>query len=179
MKKIIVTLALVLITPSAYGDVYVKVDANGNATSGPLMCDAETCATGSEYSRLTLSEGERYVLQGTGNAGIGNNTPNATVKVDENNTWTVTRTQVNELPVPVTINNEQVTTITMQSTEQFNPVNPIAVEPTPTPETSNDTTPNKKINIEDIDWNSPNWYELFLLWFADWYLEYLTSTMEG
>jgi hypothetical protein len=92
MKKVIAIIAAVAwtITP-ANADVYVKVDANGNAIGGAIMCDAETCGAGSLYSQLTLNQGERYVLQGYGDAGIGNNTPNTQVKVDiETQIWTVT-----------------------------------------------------------------------------------------
>lgn len=99
MKKVIsiLVLALMLNTQSAYADVYVKVDANGIAIDGPIMCDAGTCGAGSTFSRLTLKEGERYVLQGTGSAGIGGNNPNTQVKVDTTNVWTVTNTQTQQV----------------------------------------------------------------------------------
>lgn len=92
MKKIIAIITLIAgsIAP-ANADVYVKVDANGNAIDSAIVCDAETCAVGSLFSQLTLKEGERYALQGFGQAGIGNNNPNTTVKVDnETNQWTYT-----------------------------------------------------------------------------------------
>ena len=80
----------------AIADVYVKVDANGNAIGGAIICDAGTCGPDSLYSKLTLQPGERYVLQGTGQAGIGNNNPGIDVKVDlETNVWTVTNSQSN------------------------------------------------------------------------------------
>ena len=92
MKKAIAITALLVgsIAP-ANADVYVKVDANGNAVGGAIMCDAVTCGAGSLYSQITLGEGERYVLQGYGYAGIGNNNPDTQVKVDiPTQTWTVT-----------------------------------------------------------------------------------------
>lgn len=91
MKKAIAIVALLAasIAP-ANADVYVKVDANGNAIDGAIMCDPVTCGEGSLYSKLTLGAGERYVLQGYGQAGIGNNNPDTAVKVDiPTQTWTV------------------------------------------------------------------------------------------
>jgi hypothetical protein len=96
-KAFIIGVTLVLgVTPS-YADVYVKVDAQGNAIGGAIVCDSATCGEGSLYSQLTLGEGERYVLQGLGHTGIGNNNPDTQVKVDiPTQTWTVTTpTQVN------------------------------------------------------------------------------------
>jgi hypothetical protein len=92
MKRIILlSIALALGQTPAYADVYVKVDAQGNAVGGAIMCDAETCATGSAYSNATLQAGEQYVLQTYGNSGVGNNNPNTEVKVDiPTQTWTVT-----------------------------------------------------------------------------------------
>ena len=96
MKRISSTMAALLVLgviPSASADVYVKVDANGNAVGGAIVCDSATCAQGSLYSQLTLQPGERYVLQGHGQAGIGNNSPGVDVKVDiPTQTWTVTNT---------------------------------------------------------------------------------------
>lgn len=134
---------------SANADVYVKVDANGNAIGGAIMCDAGTCGAGSEYSRLTLQEGERYVLQGTGHAGIGNNNPNTQVQVDlQTNEWTITR-QVEVKPIePVVINNQPVISYTTQTVEKFTPANspgnsaptPIIVAPIVIPPTVDSTT---------------------------------------
>ena len=114
--------ALIIIAPNAKADVYVKVDANGNAIGGAIMCDAGTCGAGSEYSRLTLQPGERYVLQGTGQAGIGNNNSNTQVSVDlQTNEWTVTR-QTEVKPVePIVINDQQVVSYTVQTVEKFTP----------------------------------------------------------
>jgi hypothetical protein len=144
MKKIIIILALILGTTPAYADVYVKVDANGNAIGGAIMCDAGTCGAGSQYSQLTLQAGEQYVLQGTGQAGIGNNNPNTQVKVDiETKEWTVTR-QVEIKPAePIIINDQTVISYTAQTVEKFTPATspgndrPVApiVRPEPTPTT--------------------------------------------
>ena len=152
MKKIIITLVLILGTTPAYADVYVKVDANGNAIGGAIMCDAGTCGAGSQFSQLTLQAGEQYVLQGTGQAGIGNNNPNTQVQVDlQTNEWTVTR-QVEVVPAePIVINNQTVISYTAQTVEKFTPATspgndrPVVVqmpvvEPTPTPTDTSTST---------------------------------------
>ena len=122
IKILVVALSLLFITPIAQADVYVKVDTNGNAIGGAIMCDAGTCGAGSQYSQLTLQPGERYALQGTGQAGIGNNNPNTQVKVDiQTNEWTVTR-QVEVRPIePIVINNQQVISYTVQTVQTFTP----------------------------------------------------------
>jgi len=146
MKKIIILLALILGTTPAYADVYVKVDANGNAIGGAIMCDAGTCGAGSQYSQLTLQAGEKYVLQGTGQAGIGNNNPNTQVKVDlETNEWTVTR-QVEITPTePIIINDQTVISYTAQTVERFTPAtspgNDKPVVPVVIPEPTSTTPP--------------------------------------
>jgi hypothetical protein len=64
MKRVIIGLVIALATAqSASADRYIKVDAQGNALSGAIMCDAATCGAGSIYSQLTLNPGERYVLE--------------------------------------------------------------------------------------------------------------------
>jgi hypothetical protein len=101
MKRIVIGLIIALASAqSANADVYVKVDAQGNALDGPIMCDAGTCGAGSEFSRLTLQPGERYVLQGVGvHYGIGGNNPNTAVKHEAaTNEWVVSTTQ----PAPIT-----------------------------------------------------------------------------
>lgn len=123
MKRISSVMAALLalgIMPSAIADVYVKVDANGNAIGGAIVCDASTCGEGSLYSQLTLGPGERYVLQGLGHSGIGNNNPGVDVKVDiPTQTWTVTN---NNTPAPL------VTTFTPYDPPA--PVVPVRVETT-------------------------------------------------
>ena len=90
-SKVIIGLALVLASSPAYADVYVKVDAEGNAIGGAIMCDAGTCGTGSQYSQLTLQPGEQYVLQSYGQAGVGNNNPDTQVKVNvQTQEWVIT-----------------------------------------------------------------------------------------
>jgi len=99
MRKLLIAVLLLAWMPAANADVYVKVDANGNAISGAIMCDAATCGAGSLYSQLTLQPGEHYALQGVGiDYGIGNNNPNTSVKVDESTqVWSVINTQTNEV----------------------------------------------------------------------------------
>lgn len=151
MKRISIALVLglLLATPAA-AEVYVKVDANGNAVGGAIMCDAGTCGAGSQFSQLTLQPGEQYVLQGTGHAGIGNNNPNTQVKVDiETKEWTVTR-QVEVKPTePVVINNQSVISYTIETVQKFTPetspgnnrVEPIIQSnPTPSPVALETTT---------------------------------------
>lgn len=105
----------------AMADVYVKVDANGNAIDGPIMCDSGTCGEGSLFSKLTLKPGERYVQQGTGSAGIGGNNPGVDVKVDlQTNVWTVTNTQSNTVV-------QQFTPQTSPGNDRPAPVVPIVV----------------------------------------------------
>lgn len=89
-KAILLAVSLTLASTSAYAETYVKVDANGNAIGGAIVCDPVTCGAGSEYSRLTLGAGERYALQGNGTTGIGNNNPDTQVQVTPENVWTVT-----------------------------------------------------------------------------------------
>lgn len=130
-KKLIISLVIVISfgllligIDKAKADVYVKVDAQGNAIDGAIVCDVGTCGDpNSLYSKLTLKEGERYVLQGYGQSGIGNNNPNTEVKVDiATTTWTVTTpTSTNtfvptkEEPVTVVSNNPVITPITTDS----------------------------------------------------------------
>jgi hypothetical protein len=187
-----VTLLAGNLAPS-FADVYVKVDANGNAIGGAIMCDAGTCGAGSEYSRLTLQEGERYVLQGTGHAGIGNNNPNTQVKVDlETNEWTITREVIVTPIEPVVINNQPVLSYTTQTVEKFNPITPVIITPatpivvvetatamadtnTATVETVTAKTSN---NIMPNDYYSPDWWERFIAWF-ELYIEQLFGKVDN
>jgi len=101
--KLFLGLAFVLlpIAPATANDqgAWVKVDASGNAISGPIVCTSDVCGNpNSLYNQMTLGAGERYVLQFAadpvtgGVAGIGNNNPGLDVKVDlETNQWTTTR----------------------------------------------------------------------------------------
>jgi hypothetical protein len=171
MKRIILGLILALASAqTASADVYVKVDANGNAIGGAIMCDAATCGAGSLYSQLTLNPGESYVLQGTGHAGIGNNNPGVDVKHEATtNEWVVTN---NNAPVPVV---ERFTTI------ETRPVTPMVQTPAPT-ETNTVTveTPtavmdtatvvsdtSTVVNLGDWDW-SAFWIQ-FEIWFKTFF----------
>lgn len=167
MKKTIMTVVLALSMTPAYADVYVKVDAQGNAIGGAIVCDAETCASGSEYSRLTLNEGEQYVLQGYGHAGIGNNNPNKTVKVDiPTQVWTVT--------------NETTQTIE----QKFTPQEVLYQQPFAQIETTTVVTDTATAIIDtatalnDIDFNSPNWFNEFIAWFNN-FIKQFNAIMEG
>jgi hypothetical protein len=154
MKRISLAMAALLalgIIPSANADVYVKVDANGNAIGGAIVCDASTCGEGSLYSQLTLQPGERYVLQGLGHSGIGNNNPGVDVKVDiPTQTWTVTN---NNTPEPV------VTTFTPHQPVEVAPVAPILVETstvtsdtdTVRSDTSTATSDTSTVTVADLD----------------------------
>lgn len=146
-KIIVLALGLLFITPIANADVYVKVDAEGNAVGGAIMCDAAMCGAGSQYSQLTLQPGEQYVLQGTGQAGIGNNNPDTQVKVDiATNEWTVTRQSTVIPSEPLIINDQQVVSYTVQTTQTFTPATspgndtPAIIVP-PTPEPTPEPTP--------------------------------------
>jgi hypothetical protein len=193
--------ALSIFATDARADVYVKVDASGNAIGGAIMCDAGTCGAGSEYSRLTLQPGERYVLQGTGHAGIGNNNPNTEVKVDlQTNEWTVTR-EVVVVPVePVVINNQPVLSYTTQTVEKFTPATSpgndrpapvLVVNPTPvviptdsttataTTDTSTATTDTATANLfmttASIDYLTIDW-ETVDIYNFDWDLFWIWLT---
>jgi hypothetical protein len=137
--------------PSANADVYVKVDANGNAIGGAIVCDAATCGEGSIYSQLTLGPGERYVLQGLGQSGIGNNNPGVDVKVDiPTQTWTVTN---NNQPDPV------VTIFTPYDPPAPTPVAPVITETstatsdtaTATIDTATVTVDTSTVTVSDLD----------------------------
>ena len=193
--------ALSIFATDARADVYVKVDASGNAIGGAIMCDAGTCGAGSEYSRLTLQPGERYVLQGTGHAGIGNNNPNTEVKVDlQTNEWIVTR-EVVVVPVePVVINNQPVLSYTTQTVEKFTPATSpgndrpapvLVVNPTPvviptdsttataTTDTSTATTDTATANLfmttASIDYLTIDW-ETVDIYNFDWDLFWIWLT---
>jgi hypothetical protein len=156
MKRISLFMAALLalgIMPSATADVYVKVDANGNAIGGTIVCDAVTCGEGSLYSELTLKPGERYVLQGLGHSGIGNNTPGVDVKVDiPTQTWTVTN---NNAPDPV------VTTFTPYDPPNPTPAAPVVGETatatsdtatvTIKPDTATATVETSTVTVTDLD----------------------------
>lgn len=96
MKRVITGLVLALATAqTASADVYVKIDANGNAISGAIVCDYSVCGDpNSEFNKYNTGVGERWVLQaGNGaQAGFGkSNNAEEQIKVDvTTNVWTST-----------------------------------------------------------------------------------------
>jgi len=167
MKKIIMTVVLALSMTPAYADVYVKVDAQGNAISGPAMCDAITCGAGSDFSRATLNEGEQWVLQGTGQSGVGNGTSGISVKVDiPTQVWTVT--------------NET----TQKIQHQFTPQETIYIEPPVQLETTTVVTDTATAKIEtatvssNINFTSPDWLKEIMAWFNN-FIKQFYAILEG
>jgi hypothetical protein len=176
MKRVIIGLVIAMATAqTANADVYVKVDAQGNAIGGAIMCDAATCGEGSLYSSLTLQPGERYVLQGVGvHHGIGNNNPGVDVKHEATtNEWVVTN---NNAPAPV-VERFTVNTPTPVAQDPV-PVAPIDTK-TVTVETStavidtatalSDTS--TATSIDGFDW-SKFWVQ-FEIWFKSFYAIFL------
>jgi hypothetical protein len=174
MKRVIIGLVLALATAqTASADVYVKVDAQGNAIGGAIVCDAVTCGSGSLYSKLTLNPGESYVLQGTGHVGIGNNNPGVDVKHEAaTNEWVVTN---NNTPAPTV---ERFTTIETRPVAPVIQV-PILVETsTVISETSTaviDTTTalsdtKTATSLIGFDW-SAFWIQ-FEIWFKTFFANY-------
>jgi hypothetical protein len=157
----------------SHADVYVIVDQNGVAQSGAIVCDYATCGDpNSLYSRLTLAPGQRYALQGTGSAGVGNNNPNTEVKVDSNNIWTATHTDPVTTQQTVTIINDQ---------PQTQPVSPRPIV-TDTSTVTSDTstvrsdTPTAAVSLTDIeDLSSLRWMLEFILTHFPAFLAYLQS----
>lgn len=137
MKKLLIAL-LVFMPLNAYADeAWVKVDANGKAIGGAIVCSASVCGDpNSTYSKLTLQPGERYVMQmkaqPDGNVvGIGNNNPNTEVKVNlQTNEWTVTHSTQVEIKSPVATDTTPSITVTTKTVEKFNPT---VETPKPTP----------------------------------------------
>ena len=141
MKKLLIAL-LVLVPANAWADeAWVKVDANGNAIGGAIVCTQAVCGNAeSAYSKATLQPGEHYVMQSVADAngnvaGIGNNNPGTTAKVDLNtNEWTITRSNTVEIKSPIATETTPTITVTTNTIEKFNPLTPKpVVEPIPTP----------------------------------------------
>jgi hypothetical protein len=184
MKRVIIGIVLALATAqTASADVYVKVDAQGNAIGGAIMCDAATCGAGSLYSSLTLNPGESYVLQGMGvSHGIGNNNPGVDVKHEATtNEWVLTN---NNAPAPVV---ERFTINTPAPVVQ----DPVPVAPVETKTVTSDTatvvvdtatvtiteTTTVTVNYAKIDWETVDWatfdWEEFLTWLTAYIEELL------
>jgi hypothetical protein len=122
MKKLAIALILLTATPATANDqgAWVKVDANGNAIGGAIVCTPDVCGdSNSPYAKATLQPGEKYVLQTkadtNGNvAGIGAQ-QNAEVKVNlQTNEWTIKQTEVVEVP-RVSVTNTEPTIVTTGS----------------------------------------------------------------
>lgn len=180
MKRKAILLAITLSLPqAAMADVYVKVDANGNAIGGAIMCDAVTCGTGSLYSKLTLGEGERYVLQGVGvDYGIGNNNPNTSVRHEsENNQWVVTRNSEGQGSPASTVERftvftpspaPAVQTPTSSAVETNTVINETSTAIVDTPTVTIVETSTAVVDYSDLDWTTIDWstfdWESFLTW---------------
>lgn len=152
MKKVlgIIITALLLQPTNAFAEdngAWVKVDANGNAVSGAIVCTQSVCGdSNSLYSRMTLSTNERYVLQAPatadGNvAGIGAGQESASVKVDlETKIWTVVNeSKITEPIITILDNGKEVIThkvigtqiTTQRFTAEYAPwVSPVIQYPT-------------------------------------------------
>ena len=182
MKKVKVMVAALLLlglTPNANADVYVKVDANGNAVGEAIVCEISVCGNAnSSYAKATLKPGETYALQGLGSTGIGNNNPNVQLKVDlQTNEWAVTTTHQAPPNTSVIINNTPVIVEAVQTVDRFNPVSnvalssPIKPQPyeTPTAQLIFDTaTVESKTEPVDPFWS--DWLEQWLKFWGEWTL---------
>ena len=157
----------------SHADVYVIVDQNGVAQSGAIVCDYATCGDpNSLYAQLTLAPGQRYALQGTGHAGIGNNNPNTEVKVDSNNIWTATHTDPVTTAQTVTIINDQ------PQTQEVSPRPIVTDTSTVTSDTSTvrSDTSTATVSLTDVeDLASLRWMLEFILTHFPAFLAYLQS----
>lgn len=182
MKRVIIGMVLALASAqTASADVYVKVDAQGNAIGGAIMCDADTCGAGSLYSSLTLNPGERYVLQGLGHSGIGNNNPGIDVKHEAvTNQWVVTNNNVPTptvqrfktvetwiVPDPAPVSAIDTKTVTNETATVISDTATVTIA-----ETFTATVNYSKIDWESIDWATFDW-EQFLTWLTAYIEELL------
>jgi hypothetical protein len=180
-KAIFIILLAINITPAhANEGGWVKVDASGNQIGQVIVCTPSVCGDGtSTFAKMTLKEGESYVLQSNadnkGNVAGMNTTPEITLKVEvATNQWTVTKVNT-VIPTVSTSENdpnpEPITTAKIKTTvvETFNPVTdqPLtvvskkAVIETP-------VVPNEEINL--VDW----WSGLVLDYAAltEWFVKF-------
>jgi hypothetical protein len=149
MKRIIIGLVIALASAqTASANVYVKVDAQGNAIDGPIICN--DCGGDSLFSRLTLKEGERYVLQGVGvHYGIGGNNPNTAVKHEAaTNEWVVSTTQPAPIAQPSAPAPEP--TLTVQRFTLITPEPALVAQPTAQISTSDTATVLTKIDTATV-----------------------------
>lgn len=93
MKRSFALVTVLLFMPSASADVYVKVDANGNAIGEAIVCEQSVCGdSNSDVSKALLKENEKFVLQGSGTVGINNHAPDVNLKHEAiTNEWVITR----------------------------------------------------------------------------------------
>lgn len=165
------TLALLMFIPTAQANEqggWVKVDANGNAIGGVIVCTPDVCGDpNSPYAKATLGTGERYIQQtkanpNTGNViGIGANNPNTNVKINTQNVWSVENTT--QITIPSVKNTE----ITRKTTYEFKLEN--------TSTGSIDVKPKHEVKIvttfELFDFNNlESWWQEWLITFMtfDW-----------
>ena len=141
----------------------MKVDAQGNAIGGAIICDAATCGAGSLYSQITLNPGESYVLQGTGHAGIGNNNPGVDVKHEAaTNEWVVTN---NNTPTPTIDRFETIETRVV----------PLVLPDTKTVTTETATVITETATASTIDAFDFNWsafWVQFEIWFKTFFANF-------
>ena len=181
-KKLIAGLIFSFLSTGAASanDAWIKVDANGNAIGGAIVCSADVCGDSkSVYSQHTLQPGERYVLQFkgdpvTGNvAGIPATNPDVKLKVDlQTNQWTKTTTQNLEQPTPILLNDNISIVTGVQSQETWNPL--ITGQEIPQPVTVSEESKRDSwwYGIwSDFDWSSWDaWLKTFWAWYElqDW-----------
>lgn len=178
--KLIITALFMLIplTPASANDAWIKVDANGNAIGGAVVCSQDVCGdSNSVYSKLTLQPGERYVLQFKGNpvtgnvAGIPATQPDVKLQVNlETNQWTKTTRQELAEPTPVVVNNQLTVVTGVERKETWNPT--VVGKETPTPVVNE----NPEFTLDDYwftDWFFWDWSDLdaWLQWFWIWLQE--------
>lgn len=175
--KLIITALFVLVplTPASANDAWIKVDANGNAIGGAVVCSQDVCGdSNSVYSQLTLQPGERYVLQFKGDpvsgnvAGISADQPNIKMQVNlETNEWTKT-TQQTVIGARPEITNEKVTV--SAGTERVETWNPTILGrelPQPAITINEPQTTISKTITEDVVINNET-TEFFAWYFWDW-----------
>ena len=166
MKRAIIGVVLALATAqTTNADVYVKVDKQGNAIGGALVCEKSVCGDpNSDVSKALLGENEKFVLQGTGTVGIGNNNSGIDVKHEATtNEWVVTN---NNTPAPTV---ERFTTIETRS------VAPVVSGPVETSTVVIDTATvlsetNTAIITNDFDWSA--FWTQFEIWFKAFFANF-------
>jgi hypothetical protein len=162
----------------SHADVYVIVDENGVAQSGAIVCDYATCGDpNSLYAQLTLAPGQRYVLQGTGSVGVGNNTPNTQVRVDSTNTWTATHTDPVTAVSTTTILNDSPATLEV-APRPIVAIPPVADTSTVTSDTATVTSDTSTATVSSVDvedFSSLKWMLEFILAHFPAFLAYLQS----